>query len=383
VGQRFRSVGVVAVVVALATVAGACAKGVDTSEVSADSADSGVTLPTSTTIARAGNGNTANASTSGSRSRSKTGQTDVSGTAQQLISKLASDPSLLSQLTGGDAAALSRITGIDPATLAQLQITPQTVKGLATILTGLDPTTLGKLSGSSKLDPQVAATILSLAAQLDPAAAAAIKGVDPLAIASLISAATTVDPKVLGALGGVLQVVDPNGLGKLAGDKSSLAILAVLFGVALRTDPSKFAQLANANNLDPNVNFVLSSIGGLVSGFTPQLVNQLNGISKVLGPDLLRALGAILGLLGRPSVAAVVQKAAADPVVIVTVLGTIGLLVPGLAEVISPGTFSNPQARYGALAGLLAIAIANLNGLDLNALATQLGLPPLSPDFTR
>jgi hypothetical protein len=358
VGQRFRSVGVVAVVVTLATVAGACAKGVDTAEVSADASDSGVTLPTSTTIARAGNGNTANASTGSSRSKSKSTQTDLSGTAQQLISKLASDPTLLSKLTGGDAAALSR-------------------------LTGLDPTTLSKISAGGKLDPQVAATILSLAAQLDPAAAAAIKGVDPLAIASLISAATTVDPKVLGALGGVLQVVDPNGLGKLAGDKSSLAILAVLFGVALRTDPSKFAQLANANNLDPNVNFVLSSIGGLVSGFTPQLVNQLNGISRVLGPDLLRALGAILGLLGRPAVAAVVQKAAADPVVIVTILGTIGLLVPGLAEVIAPGAFTNPQARYGALAGLIAIAIANLNGLDLNALALQFGLPPLSGDFNR
>jgi len=388
VGQRFRSAGVVAVVVVLATVAAACAKGVDTAEVSADAGDSGISLPTSTTIARSGNGNTTGGSSSGSRSKAKNQsatQADLAGTASQLISQLASDPNLLSKLTGGDTAALARLTGLDSGALQRLQITPETVKSLATVLTGLDPSTLGKLADAKgKLDPQVAATILSLAAQLDPAAAAAIKGVDPLAIASLIGAATTVDPKVIGALGGVLQVVDPNGLGKLASDKSSLAILAVLFGAALRTDPSKFAQLANANNLDPNVNFVISSIGGLAAGFTPQFVNQLNGITKVLGPDLLRALSAVIGLLGRPAVAGVVQKAAADPLVIVSTLGVATLLVPGLAEAIAPDVFSgNPQARYGALAGLIAIAIANLNGLDLNALAQQFGLPPLSGDFNR
>ena len=78
-----------------------------------------------------------------------------------------------------------------------------------------------------------------------------------------------------------------------------------------------------------------------------------------------------------------VQKAAADPVVIVTVLGISACWCPDLAEVIAPGAFTNPQARYGALAGLIAIAIANLNGLDLNALAQQFGLPPLSGDFNR
>ena len=240
------------------------------------------------------------------------------------------------------------------------------------------------VGAGANLDPKLATTILMLAAQVDPAAALAIKGVDPLAIASLISAATTVDPKVVASIGSVLKVADPNGLGRLADDKSSLAMLAVMFGVAMRTDPSKFAQLGNAANLDPNVNYVLNSISGLAAGLTPQVVSSLNGLSKVLGPDLLRALSAMMGILGRPDVAPVVQAAAKDPLVLVSTLGTFALLIPGLAEVLAPDVFANnPNARYGLLAGLIGVAIANLNGLDLNALAGTLGLPPLNPDFGR
>ena len=384
-GQGYRGAGVIATVVLVAVLATACAKGVDTAEVSADSGETGASLPTSTTIARSGNGSSSAKSGSSSKSKAtNASSSDLAGTASELLSRLASDPTLLAQLTGADSAALSRLTGIDSATLARLQITPETVKALSTILTGLDPASLQKLTAGGKIDPKVATTILTLAAQLDPASALALKGVDPLAIASLISAATTVDPKVLGALGSVLKVADPNGLGKLADDKSSLAVLAVLFGAALRTDPSQFSNLANAANLDPNVNFVLNGVSGLVAGFTPQVVNQLNGISKILGPDLLRALSAVIGILGRPDVAPVIQAAAADPVVLVSTLGTFALLIPGLAETLAPDVFgNNPQARYGALAGLIAIAIANLNGLDLNALATQLGLPPLPSGFNR
>lgn len=385
-GQRYRRAGVIAILLLVGLGSASCARGVDTSEVTTGGdGKPGASLPTSTTVVGPGSGSSSSGSSPSSRATATNASNqDLAGTASALLSQLASDPTLLARLTGSDAASLSRLTGIDSATLARLQITPETVRALASILTGLDQNSLAKLTASGRIDPKVAATILTLAAQLDPAAALALKGVDPLAIASLISAATTVDPRVLTALGSVLQVADPNGLGKLADDKSSLAILAVLFGVALRTDPSQFANLANAANLDPNVNFVLNSVSGLVAGFTPQLVIQLNGISKVLGPDLLRALSAVIGILGRPDVAPVIQAAAADPVVLVSTLGTFALLIPGLAETLAPDVFgANPQARYGALAGLITIAIANLNGLDLNALAVQLGLPPLSPDFNR
>ncbi len=83
-------------------------------------------------------------------------------------------------------------------------------------------------------------------------------------------------------------------------------------------------------------------------------------------------------------IAPIVQAAAADPVVLVSTFGTFALLIPGLAQALAPDVFEkNPNARYGILAGLIGVAIANLNGLDLNALALMLGLPPLSPDFRR
>lgn len=377
-GSRRGIGGLTAVVVALAVLAGACADAKDTSEVSSEEGDK-ISLQTSTTIARSAS------SGSGSSSGSSASQNkELATTASELLSQLASNPELLAQLTGLDLNQIAALTGIDPATLARLNITPDTVRGLAGVLSGLDPSLVKKLAAGGNLDPQLASTILMLAAQLDPAAALALKGIDPLVIASLLSTATTVDPKVVAALGGVLKVADPNGLGRLADDESSLAILAVLFGAALRTDPSKFAQLGNAANLDPNVNYVLSSISNLAAGLTPQVVYALNGLSKVLGPDLLRALSAAMSILGRPDVAPIIQAAAADPVVLASTLGTFALLIPGLAEVLAPDVFAtNPNARYGLLAGLIGVAIANLNGLDLNALAQQLGLAPLNPDFGR
>jgi hypothetical protein len=365
---------VAAVVVLIALVAAACANGVDTAAVDDHSTDPSARLATSTTVATGGS-----ATSSSSKSKATTASSQqLSGTAQELVSKLASDPALLQQLTGADAATISRLTGIPASELAGLHITPQTIQALGTILSGLDPATLQEVSRTGKLDPQVATTILTLAAQLDPAAAASLKSVNPLAIVSLISTATTVDPKVTATLGTVLGAIDPNGLGRLANDQSSLAILAVLFGAALRTDPSQFANLANANNLDPNVDYVLTAVQRLVSGLTPEVVYALNGLSKVLGPDLLKALATVMAMLGRPDVAPVVQAAAKNPVVLVTTLGTFALLVPGLAEVLAPDVFGkNPTARYAALAAMIGLAIANLNGLDLDALAKLLGLPPL------
>jgi hypothetical protein len=374
----------VGAVVLTAVLATSCARPADTSEVSADGSGAGARLATSTTLAQNGGASVASARTSRSGSGAA-GNPELAETAQKLIAQIASDPTLAAQLVGADQAALARLTGLDAATLERLQITPSTVRALATILTGVDADTLQRLAGArGELDPALAATILGLAAQLDPGAAASIRGVDPRAVAVLLGTASTVDPRVVDSLGAVLGVVDPNGLGRFAGNKESLAILAVLFGAALRTDPAKFGQLANINSVDPAVNFAINGIRNLALGLTPTVVNQLNGISRILGPDLLRALSAVIGLLGRPDIAPVIQAAAADPLVIVTTLGAASLLVPGLAEALAPDTFgNNPEARYAALLGLVGVAIANIEGLDLNALAVSLGLPPLPADFGR
>ena len=130
------------------------------------------------------------------------------------------------------------------------------------------------------------------------------------------------------------------------------------------------------------MNFVLNGIAGIVSGFTPRLVKELNGISQILGPNLIAALGGIVQLLGQPEIAAKVAAAAEDPAVLVSALGAAALLIPGLAETIDPVAFAkDPNLRYKALIGLVAVSLAKLNGVDINALALQFGLPPLPPDF--
>jgi hypothetical protein len=374
VGSR-RVTGVLtAVVVALAVLATSCARAVDTAEISANAPD-GVSLQTSTTVTSSGSGGSGRSSSSKS---SGDATTATSEQLTQLISQIAADPQLLADLTGMDITQLAALTGMDPAVLARMNITPDTIRTLAAVLDELDPGLIRDLASGRRLDPKLASTILMLAAQIDPATAVALRGVDPLAIASLLSAATTVDPKVVDAMGAVLRVADPDGLGRLAGDRSSLAILAVMFGAALRTDPTKFAQLGNAANLDPAVNGLIDAISGLAAGLTPQVVYALNGLSKVLGPDMLRALSAMMAILGRPDIAPIIQEAAADPVVLLSTFGTMALLIPGLAEALAPDVFgNNPNARYAALAGLIGVAVFNLQGIDLNAVAQLLGLPPI------
>lgn len=380
-GQRVRILSVVAAVATLAVLVPSCATGVDTGEVKAGSASDRVALATSTTLTGVGGAAATGAASRSGGSKGKGNNADLASTATKLISQITSDPNFLSRIAGGDQAALAAITGLDPEVLKELQITPDTVRGLATILTAVDPDTRAKLA-SGVADPELLGLILALAGDLDPASASALKGASPAAIAAILSTAMNVDPKVLDAMGSVLMVVDPGGLGALANDRSALAIMAVMFGAALRVSPNEFQRLANLN--DPNVNFVINGVTGLVAGLTPTVVNQINGLAKVLGPDLLKAMGAMIGLMGRPDVAPVVQAAAADPVVLVTTLGVASLLVPGLAETLAPSVFvADPNARYKALVGLLGVAIANIAGLDLDALALQLGLPPLSDDFKR
>ena len=108
----------------------------------------------------------------------------------------------------------------------------------------------------------------------------------------------------------------------------------------------------------------------LSAGVTPPSPAELDQYVSAL-----KALSAVMVILGRPDVGPVLQAAAANPVVLITTLGTFGLLVPGLAEVLAPEPFANnPAARYAALAGLIGVAIANMNGFDLKALGQQLGL---------
>ena len=224
-------------------------------------ASPGPHLPTSTTIARAGNGSTANAAAPAVLpDKSKSTQTRPLRHGPELITKLASDPDLLVEAhrwrrRRAEPPHRARRRHAGPAPdhprtpsaawpRSSPDSTPDAVQDPA-------PTA----SSTPRWPPPSCASPPSSTRPL----AAAHQGRRPAAIAGLLSAATTSTPRCWAPSAACCRWSTPTGWEALAGDKSSLAILAVLFGVALRTDPSKFAQLANANNLDPNVNFVLNS----------------------------------------------------------------------------------------------------------------------------
>jgi len=373
----------VAALLAAAMLGAGCAKSADTAEVVAPSGDStgsgaGGGETTTTLIPASVAGVSATRSATGDPAAGTAANPDLAGAASQLISRLASDPTLVQRILGGDTADLQRLTGLDAATLARLKITPESIRALASVLTRLDPNVLAQLASTGgRTNSDIAQVILLLASQVDPKTYAAIKGIDPRVLSLLASTASSVDPKVAESLGAVLAVVDPNGLGKLAGDRTSLGLIAVLFAAALRTDPATFAQLGNAAQVDPALQNVIDGIRQLAAGLTPEFVANVNQLSTVLGPEVLDALGKAIGFLGSEEYGPIITEAAKDPVVVASVLAVASLLIPGLPEALSPDVFGNdPTARSKALVGVIALALANQNGIDLTQLATLLGLTP-------
>ncbi len=294
------------------------------------------------------------------------GDPALADAANQLISRLANDPTLLQGVLNGSVTDLERITGLDSATLQRLRITPESIRALASVLSRLDPSTISQLASGSTTPEGINRTILLLAAQLNPEAFQAIQGIDPRLLSVLASTAANVDPDVAEALGRVLGVVDPDGLGTVKGDRTSLGLLAVLFAAALRIDPTTFEQLGNASQVDPDFALAIDGIRTLASGLSLEFVANINEVVRVLGTDLASALGAILGFLGDERYADVLRTGLSDPVVVQAVIAVSALLIPGLAEVVAPEVFADdPSARSLALAALLLVALVGSTGVDL------------------
>lgn len=343
--------------VTMALAAGACSKAVDTGEVSARSGRYGATLETSTTVA---DPNTSALSGSG---RSPTSSTTKSkaDVASQLLEKLKADPKLLSQLSSLTPEQLSKLTGLTTEQLSSLGLTPASVAALGTALLSAEgaPGSLTS-NGGQTLTPAVLALLTGATGELTGTTKDTLKKIDPAVLTAILSTASAVDPNVTTTLGRLLAVVDPNGLGQFEGDKSALAVIAVLMSAALGKDVS-LDNLVNSDKIDPQFKWVLSSVAGLVQSLSPQVINQINNFTDILGPNAIRAIGGALALLQRQDVADVVKRAVADPVTLATSLGAGILLIPGLAEVVAPYTFADPQSRVGALGALFAVALVRMD----------------------
>ena len=366
-----------AAVLAAAVLAAGCSQEIDTAEVD----PAGPRSTTSTTVATAAGadrvagssatGPRPTAPSSGTGGSARPVSTATSAQAQaalDLLTRIARDPEGFARANGITREELARQLGVSPAVLAQLQIDPAQVGAVAGLLARLDRTTLRSLANGN-INPQVVTAVLSLLNSVNPAALQGLGNLDPRVLAVLSTTASSIDPKILQALGSIVTVADPNGLGQLANDRSSLALLALLFGVALRTDPTQFRQLGALNNLAPGYGFVIDGISSVVQAFDPRTVAFLNEVNRNFSPELIAALAGISNAIAQPQIQAVLAQASKDPQLIANVLGVAALLIPGLAEAIAPDVFQqNPNAANAALVALLVTALGRLNGVDLTAL---------------
>jgi hypothetical protein len=363
--------------VSLAMAAGACSQSNRTGEVSARVGKYGATLETSTTAVSPN----ASALPGSSRRSSTSKATTKADITSQLLQKLKDNPELVKQLSNLTPEELSKLTGLDTAQLNTLGLTPASVAALGSAIVAAQGGQPGALTtnGVQVLTPAVLSLLTGATGELTGTTKDTLKKIDPAVLTAILGAASQVDPSVTLQLGSLLAVVDPNGLGQFQGDKSALAVIAVLASAALGRDVS-LQNLPNIEGIDPQFKNVLGSVVGLVEGLTPQVINQINNITGILGPNTIRAIGGALALLQRPEIGDIVRKAVQDPVTLASSIGAAMLLIPGLAEAIAPYTFSTAGSRTAALGALFAVALVRMDAPGVRVFLEALGLK-IPPEF--
>lgn len=347
-----------------ALVSTSCATVDSTAEVSAPSAEYGANLASSTTTS------------SPASSRSATGSGDLTtGSSGESIGE-PSVSDLLAGLEGLTVEQLVAATGLSADELASLGVTPDAVGALAATLhrvaggaaAGSPPDAVAALlagAGTSLLTP---------AGELTSEARSLLAGIDPATFAALVGTAMTVPESVTDTLGTILAVVDPNGLGQFQEDRSALSVAAVVLAAAIGRDPVELGKLAVAGEIDPRFAEVTGFILDLTTRVTPQLIDRINNLVGILGPYTLEALAGAFALLEDPEVGALLEEAFANPLTVVVSFGSAVMAIPGLAQLVAPGTFDDPRATYGAILGLAVLAILNSGATGLEDFLRGLGI---------
>jgi hypothetical protein len=355
VGRSSAAVTGTAIAVAFAVLASACASGVDTGEISSASGEYGAALETSTTIPNLDDVPGLGDRVSGGRRAQAT---------ENLLAAIAENPALLDELDDLTPEELEELTGLTSDELGTLGITPASVGALGGVLNQIGPADDEDESLSPETEALLAASggaLISNSGELTDAAVALLGSlnIDPVTLAALVGTAVSVPESVTSELGLLLSIIDPNGLGQFSEDEGALSIIAVVMGAVLGRDPVALGQLANAGDIDPRFRGLVLWVVNLATNLKPEFINRINNITRILGPWAIRGLGAAIALLERPAVGALFEDAFSDPEVVATSFGSALLLIPGLAELVAPQTFSDPNAIYGAVLGISAVALLN------------------------
>lgn len=379
--QRRTILTAVAAVVSLALVGGACASAADTGEVSAASGRYGASLETSTTVPSLDGAAGGSSGPGGKRAQA----------TENLLNALAENPALLDDLENLTPDQLEELTGLESEELGTLGITPATVGALGGVI---DQIGSENDSGDEELSPETVSllaagggALLTSTGGLTAAAAAVLSdlNIDPATFAVLIATALTVPAEVTSQLGELLQIVDPNGLGQFSGDTAALSVIAVLVGAILGRDPVALGQLVNAGDINPRFRGLIAWVANLATTLSPEFVDRINNITRVIGPWGIRALGAAIALIERPAVGAVFEQAFSDQLTVANAFGAALLFIPGLPQLVAPETFNDPYAIYSAVIGVSAIALLNADAPGFREFLEVIGveLPPEFRDGTR
>ena len=225
-------------------------------------------------------------------------------------------------------------------------------------------------------------SLLTPAGELTSEARSLLADIDPATFAALVGTAMTVPESVTDTLGTILAVVDPNGLGQFQEDRSALSVAAVVLAAAIGRDPVELGKLAVAGEIDPRFAEVTGFILDLTTRVTPQLIDRINNLVGILGPYTLEALAGAFALLEDPEVGALLEEAFANPLTVVVSFGSAVMAIPGLAQLVAPGTFDDPRATYGAILGLAVLAILVAAGLASNTSATHEATSSFAPSVS-
>jgi hypothetical protein len=361
-------VSLIGCVLALALLAGACSKPVDTGEISARSGEYGAQLATSTTLDENGL-----LGRSGPNSRRPATRADV---VEKLLEAIAEDPTLASRLGSLTPQEIAEITGVSVEELSDLGVTPSTVAALGDALVA---TRGADGQGGFGADNDTVFTLLGLTAGfLDGDNDDTMLTADVFALASILAASTVVGTDVTAPLGKLLSVADPNGLGQYSEDHSMLAIVAVVLGSMMGRDSP--IPLDRFDQLPPETQQVLGGVVYIADHLTPQAVLEINRIVTVLGPEAIKAIAASFALLDDPRIASAVRRATEDPNVFGSILASAVFLIPGLAEELDPNRYGTSQDRMLALAGIFVAAMLRMDPEGIKEFLGAIGIPA-DPEF--
>jgi hypothetical protein len=149
----------------------------------------------------------------------------------------------------------------------------------------------------------------------------------------------------------------------------------------LGDDPRKLENFNNLEDVDPRFANVFGALTRLASTLEPEFVETINRFTRILGPNTLKAVAAGVGILTRPAVAALVEEAVSDPVVVGTMFGSFLIMVPGLAELVAPESFgSDPRSIYTGIAAIYLTSLVNMDAPGIRDFLARLGVK-VHPDL--